>query len=163
MALAPCKECKAQISTDADTCPQCGAKQSKAMPIWAAALLIVGIASVLSLFTGSPDKPNQAPKTPEQLAAERESEREFQTVLAGVKWLRDTMKKPETFELLHASMVDGKVMCLQYKARNSWNDVAQGQRVITDNMNSGEARDWNTHCAGKGGNDYTYARAALDR
>lgn len=42
MAMTTCKECKAQISTTADACPQCGAKRRKTS----------GCAMVLAIFFG---------------------------------------------------------------------------------------------------------------
>lgn len=161
MALTPCTECKAEISTDAETCPRCGAKQTGQTTVFGAAFAIVALAAGLSMCT-SQDRPPPAPKSAAEIAESARREKEFQTVLAGAKWLKDSMKKPETFELLDASMIDGAVICYQYKARNSWNDQSTGYHVITDTVNSGEAAAWNKHCAHKSGTDYTHARAALN-
>lgn len=162
MALTPCKECKAEISSEAKTCPRCGAKQPGGTSLLTLAFAIIVVAFVLKAALTSSDTPVPAVVSAEEKAEADRKEKDFQTVLAGAKWLKDSMKKPETFELLDASMIDSKVICFQYKARNSWNDVAKGYHVITDNLNSGEASAWNKHCANKSGVDYTYARTALN-
>ena len=42
MALVACKQCKAQISSDAAVCPQCGAKQNRTSPlIWVVVAVVV--------------------------------------------------------------------------------------------------------------------------
>lgn len=161
MALIACRECKAQISTDAKACPQCGAKPSGGMSVFTAALILVVIAGVLASLGDHKETPPAPQKTEAQKLADAAREREFQTVVAGAKWIKGTMKKPETFELLSALMIDGKVICYEYKARNSWNDVREGYRVITDDVNSDEPKVWNKHCANKTGTDYSHARIAL--
>ena len=161
MALIACAECQAQISTDAKACPQCGAKPSGGMSAISAALILLVIAGVLASLGDHEEKPPAPVKTEAQKLADATREREFQTVVAGAKWIKGTMKKPESFELLSAIMIDGKVICYEYKARNSWNDVAAGYRVITDDLNSGEPGAWNKHCANKSGTDYSSARVAL--
>ncbi|MCU4517791.1 zinc ribbon domain-containing protein [Acinetobacter radioresistens] len=48
MALIKCKECGHQISKNAETCPNCGAKNKKNVPTWLAVLvlIVVGIAMI---------------------------------------------------------------------------------------------------------------------
>ncbi|WP_298829360.1 hypothetical protein [uncultured Piscinibacter sp.] len=82
-------------------------------------------------------------------------------VLAGARRLKSAMKKPETFELTRAIMIDGKVICYEYVARNSFNDRAPGHYVVSDTVSSDKASDWNKLCAGKSGDDYTHVRVML--
>jgi hypothetical protein len=98
-----------------------------------------------------------APRTAEQLRGDRE----VNTVLAGARMLKETMKKPESFELLSATMIEGKVICYEYRARNSFNDRQTEQYVVSDTVSSSKAGDWNRLCAGKRGTDYTHVRAVL--
>lgn len=51
MALVPCKECKAQISSDAKTCPQCGKSQS--MGCATLVFLVLGALFLVGLITSS--------------------------------------------------------------------------------------------------------------
>lgn len=82
-------------------------------------------------------------------------------MLAGAQYIKGTMKKPESFELTRATMIDGKVICYEYKARNSWNDVRPGVYVISDTVSTDSATAWNKLCAGKSGDDYTSVRAVM--
>jgi ribosomal protein L40E len=169
VALTTCKECTAPISTKATACPKCGAPQPK-RPDYAAAWVIGGtLAALFVLNTAgigvdkpAPPAPKPAAPSPEQVAATAKGDREINTVLAGARWLKESMKKPETFELLSASMIDGKVICYEYRARNSFNDRTRGVRVISDTVNSEKASDWNRLCAGKAGTDYSSVRSVLD-
>lgn len=86
---------------------------------------------------------------------------EINIVLAGAQRLKDGMKKPETFELLKAGMIDGKVICYEYRARNSFNDRIVEKYVVSDTVSSGKTADWNKYCAGKSATDYTSVRAVL--
>lgn len=173
MALVACPECKAQISDKAERCPQCGAKRPKSTSratIFIGGLFAIAVASLVFKANKSdvnyqttatqasvPGRPEPQPRTPEQLKADRE----INTVLAGARMLKDAMKKPETFELIKAIMIDGKVICYEYRARNSFNDRTTEQYVVTDKVSSSKAADWNKHCAGKSGTDYTSVRAVL--
>lgn len=59
MALIKCKECKAEISNKAKTCPQCGApnNRTKTSPIAWAILAIMVTIIVVGLMNVEPDKP----------------------------------------------------------------------------------------------------------
>ncbi len=89
------------------------------------------------------------------------NDRDLNIVLAGARWLKESMKKPETFELLRATMIDSKVICYEYRARNSFNDRTAGNYVISDSVSSNKPKDWNKLCAGKSGTDYTHVRAVM--
>jgi len=73
------------------------------------------------------------------------------------------MKKPETFELKSAILVDGKTVCYEYEARNSFNDRAREFYVLslTDKATGSDASVWNKRCADKQGTDYTSVRVML--
>lgn len=165
MALVACKECGAKVSTSAKACQACGAPPPKRTSLLAwfmvAVLVLVAIKTCASLASGGA-APKVAAKSPAQLAEEARRDKEARLVLAGARWLKDSMKKPESFELLSAGLADGKTACYEYKARNSFNDVKKEIRVIGDAVNSNRAQDWNKFCAGRPFTDYTYVRQLLD-
>lgn len=73
MALTKCKECNHDVSDDAKTCPNCGAKVSQKWGSWKKALAVIlglWLIGMLNMKMGSkPEKPDQslpAPKTPHQ-------------------------------------------------------------------------------------------------
>lgn len=108
---------------------------------------------VASVTSKQPDPPD-----PQKLARERE----FQTVVAGARWLKENMHNPKSFELVSAFVTDGgKAICYEYRGTNAFNAIVKNHRVISDTVNSGKATDWNKHCAGKAGTDYSYARHAI--
>lgn len=160
MALRPCKECGAQVSTAAKACPSCGAPPragTSVGTIVVAVLLLFGMASAVSTCSSSEPSPSAAKPPPDPVR-----EKQFQTAVAGAKWLKSKMKNPASFELVAVTMIgDLQAMCYEYRGTNSFNAIVTSRHVITDNVNSGEARDWNKHCAGKSGTDFSYARHAL--
>lgn len=133
---------------------------------------VVTVAVIVGLFIAVNPRANRAaeqrnaiapaaPSKPQQSPDQIKADREIKLVLAGARWLKESMKKPETFELLRATMIDGKVICYEYRARNSFNDRTAGTYVISDSVSSGKPKDWNKLCAGKSGTDYTSARAVM--
>lgn len=88
-------------------------------------------------------------------------EAQFRTVVAGARWLKQNMHNPASFELVSATMIDDKAICYEYRGTNSFNAIVLNRRVITDNVNSGDRKEWNKHCAGKSGTDFTHARRAI--
>lgn len=167
MALMKCKECGGSVSSEAKACPGCGAKPPKA-PMSRLQLMFVGaivIAIGASVVAPSKPAPPAEVVSPEQAAnrarAKELADREMNLVLAGARRLKEAMKKPETFELISATMMDGKVICYEYRARNSLNDRRTEQYVLGDKFSSNKVADWNKHCAGKSGTDYSSVRAGM--
>lgn len=171
MALKPCAECGNSVSTTAKSCPKCGAAvpQGTSTTTW-----VIGGFFALAIGMGiwprdeAAQGSQAAPITAEQRAAQQRAaadkaraDKEINTVLNGARWLKNSMKKPESFELERAIMIDGKVICYEYRARNSFNDRRASVHVISDTVNSGDAKAWNQLCAGKSGTDYTHVRAVL--
>ena len=60
MALIPCKECGAEISTDAKTCPRCGARVKPKSKAWMWVLGVPLGLFVVFAFMGSRDPRVQA-------------------------------------------------------------------------------------------------------
>lgn len=158
MATRPCRDCGQLVGASAKACPSCGARPK---PRTSPTTWVVGGAFALAIGLAI-TSPRDDPATPAQLAAREANERAFQQVLAAARWLRGTMKKPEGFELVAAHRAaDGSAVCLQYRGRDSNNDQRTEVRVITDTLNSGQAADWNRHCADRELVDFSHVRAAL--
>jgi len=174
MALVKCKECGAQISDMAKACPQCGAApkpSTSRTTIAVGGLFILAVAGMVSNANKSdvnyqttasqaaaPTGTNAA--TPPLDPAKQKADREINVVLLHARALKQSMKKPETFELLTATLME-KAICYEYRARNSFNDRTNEHYVVVDLKGSSSAKDWNTHCAGKTGTDYTAVRSVL--
>lgn len=168
MGLITCNECKGPVSSSATACPKCGApvpKKTSTLTWIVGGTLAIAIGSCVSKQNDREMTRAAAPKPPPptaaQLAETARKDREINIVLAGAQRLKDAMKKPESFELTSAIMLNGKVICYEYKARNSFNDVTKEHYVISDTVSSNKAKDWNALCAGKSGDDYTSVRAVM--
>jgi hypothetical protein len=94
-------------------------------------------------------------------AADPQRERDFQAVVAGAAWLKRNTKNPASFELVSATKFGDQAICYVYRGTNSFGAVVTNHHVIADKVNSDEAKDWNRHCTGSGGADFTIAKHAL--
>lgn len=61
MALVACKECKAQVSTKAEACPQCGAKVKRSSWGWPALGILAVLGVIGSAMSPSPSSTSPAP------------------------------------------------------------------------------------------------------
>jgi uncharacterized protein (DUF924 family) len=122
---------------------------------WTTPIVVTAAAAGLMLLAGTGKQAKQAEPV------DHAKEARFQTVVAGARWLKSNAKNPASFELARAVMVDSQTICYEYRGTNSFNAVVLNRRVISNAVNSGEDRDWNKHCAGRDGEDFTYARQAL--
>lgn len=108
-----------------------------------------------------PPAPPAITATPEQDAVKLKKEAEFQRVVLGAKLLKSAAKNPDSFQLTSAVLMADGAICYEYRATNSFNAVVPGVFVLTSGQASKESADWNRHCAGKNGTNYTSARQAL--
>lgn len=159
MALTKCKECGKEMSSEAKACPACGAPPPKktSLVTWLVCGFMLFVFVRCAQMGGTGTSTATAP-TPKTTPAE---EKEFQTVVGSLVWIKENMKNPKSFELVSAQMIGGKALCIEYRGTNSFNAVVLNRRVITDNVNSAESKDWNRECAGRSGKDYLFARRAL--
>jgi hypothetical protein len=165
MAIVSCKECNAEVSTEAKACPRCGASVPQRMGLggWLIGGFFAFVVGSMVMGSVRRDEAELAKpaETPAQAAARSKADLEMNMVLIGARRLRDGMKKPETFELTSAVVMGSDAICYEYTARNSFNDRTSGYYVITKTASSSGSKDWNRWCAGKRGTDYTYVRAVM--
>lgn len=157
MSLIACNECRAQISSQAKSCPQCGAKVPKStsrFTMLVGGLLAFGIA--YSLFSESPTITSAA-KPP----VDTKKEADFQRVVAVVKAVKMAAKDPASFSLDAAALTDAGAVCIQYRAKNSFNATVPGIYVATPQGSGDTDALWNKHCAKKPNTDFSYARHAI--
>lgn len=63
MALKPCRECGSQVSSNAESCPQCGEKVKKIVPRWVVWLIFISVFAVIVNSCSEKalkNKPNEA-------------------------------------------------------------------------------------------------------
>jgi len=156
MALKPCRECGAKISTEAAACPQCGARPKKSMgPVGRLLLGFIVLAVVIRVFSpGStssvtPETPKPV-RTPEQIAAEKAKEARFQRTLVVVKTIKESLRDPESVKWRNIlSNEDASVVCVEYRARNGFGGVNLDHVVYAKQQLSTTNASWNRYCAKK--------------
>lgn len=161
MAMIKCHECSKEISSEAKSCPHCGAEPEKKT-----SRLSLGIAGIVlfmvlyGVFTHE-EKPAPLAKSPAEIRAEQERQRDFQQAAGAVIALRNGMKNPKSFELVSAHMMSGRTLCVVYRGTNSFNAVITSHYVVSPSVSSDSKTAWNKHCAGQSGINYDHIRHAL--
>lgn len=174
MAMIECKECKTQISEQAQDCPKCGAKVSKKTSFitWlAGAVAALGVGScVVGMNQSEPGRELaqakkasiEASKSPAQKAAEAAAEKhrniEFKFSVMAAQMVKAGTKNPSSFELVDANLVEYGALCLVYRGTNSFNAVVTSNIAITRKFTIGS---WNKDCAGKDAVGMRHIKQAL--
>lgn len=158
MALVQCHECKAQISSDAKKCPQCGAKQKRSVGWIAKGFGAILVIAMVKCSYDQSVRPPPPPKSPEQVKAEAEAEKVFQADVIRIKVLKASLKNPASFELVSAVRLANGTLCVEYRGTNSFNAITTESVAIVGPTERGA---WNKHCAGKSGSDVSHIRHAL--
>lgn len=175
MAMVKCSECRAEVSSKAKTCPQCGAsiKRKHSRLQWAfLGVVTFGIVyGMLASQNASDDKAAsdaalEALKTPEQRASEQaqkvKKEAEFQRAVAGASALKRGSKNPASFKLDNAFLTKTGAMCFSFSGANSFNATVPGYAVeVAGKLRSDDAASWNKHCAEKSGESYRHAALVI--
>lgn len=98
MAMVKCSECKAQISSKASACPQCGAKVSSGRG--AGCLLFVVAIIGIGIYSSNSEKKQEAQLTPEQKQAKERQDRNAGVAYACQRWVRESLRDPDSAEFL---------------------------------------------------------------
>ncbi len=129
MALIHCKECNAQISSEAKACPHCGAKVKKPSGClkWGGIFFIIII--VASMFGKAPDSTTTEPEvalTPEQQHQKR-IEKGFSSWDGShkqlEKFIKQNMHDPDSYEHVKTTYIDtGKALIIEttYRGKNGF-------------------------------------------
>lgn len=172
MVMIKCGECGASVSTEAKSCPGCGANRKvfrrpagakkpmswpKKIGVWFAILfglvLIGEIAAGLSGInpTTQTDSPQEKQKT----------HRDYQAYLAA-KAVKASLRNPDSLtidEILAND--DGSVICMTYRAQNGFGGMNIEHIVFRDGNPSQSHASWHTNCANKMLNDVTAVRSMI--
>lgn len=146
MPLVKCHECGNEISTEAKTCPKCGAKVKK--PVSRVTMLIVialGIA-----FVGVSIQ--ESGKSPEQKAAEEAeinaSHHRYERGREAARAIKSALKNPSSAQWHTVlSNKDGSLICIEYGAQNGFGGMNREHAVFLAGKASQAAKAWNTNCA----------------
>ena len=147
MALIQCHECATEMSTEAKSCPKCGAKPNKSASIVAVLIVVLlGIAFV-GVSTSGRDNSDAAPETPEQTALKEADMDRNSAATVTSRILRATMRDPDSlkYETLLVSE-DASTVCAQYRARNGFGGMNREIFVSSEEGHSQTPEAWNKHC-----------------
>jgi hypothetical protein len=136
---------------------------------------LLGLAVFFAIIIGfGPSRDNDPlppPLTPEERAArdrtiaeKAQRDRRIGQIAVAVRSLREAMHDPGSFKLTKALVMEGATGCFEYRAKNGFGGVRQGQAVYhegtlaTSDDRSGRFRStWKRYCQGKIGQDITAA------
>lgn len=98
MAMVKCRECKAQISSKAAACPQCGAKVDSGRG--AGCLLLIVAAIGIGIFSANSEKKQEAQLTPEQQQAKAKQDQDAGVAYACQRWVQQSLRDPDSADFL---------------------------------------------------------------
>lgn len=177
MALFPCSQCKREISDEAKTCPNCGAKVrplKKPMSGTMKLLLVflgIGFVTIVAIQSKTQEESRIAEQkraasvTPEQRENERAAKalRDAQLQVAGAATmtLKKSMKDPEAFTLRSLVVKPNGTACYEYRAKNGFGAVFPSSAVRTPKgtflMQERDGNSfvalWNKECTAVGGDE----------
>lgn len=163
--MGACRECGAEVSDQAKTCPKCGVStpvRKTSLLTWIATAAAVA-AMVLYVVTYEPRPPRAeaAPLTPEEQAEKALDERRFNLAVGALIFIKKNLREPESVVWEGVWVNDAAtVICVEYRARNGFGGMNRELAVITDSKLEKTARAWNAKCT-KGMHDKTSARLAI--
>lgn len=161
MSLINCKECKAEISDAAKTCPKCGApvpKPTSQFTLLVAGLLAIGaLSSIFGRNFTAPSAPTAtaaAPPSPEILRAEQDRRRSEELAVqrqrmarAATAAIRATVRDPDSLVIEEVGVsLDGKVACATYRARNGFGGMNRERMAFIDGIGTQDAGKIARHC-----------------
>ena len=156
MAMIKCTECRKDISSSANVCPNCGKARTQTSGCAMIAAIVIGacvLFSIIANFNGNriaeersqSEQTRLAALTPMQLekqqaqaakaaadAAEKEriSDEQFHRALRGATILKKSARDPESFVLIRALAIDSKPsVCYDYRARNGFGGYSTEKAV----------------------------------
>lgn len=165
MPLKPCKECGNEVSTEAKSCPKCGAKLPKKTSAFTwivIALFSVFIFQKISTSDEPTAKLEPVAKTDLELKEEAARELRFQKTLSIVTTAKTSMRNPESVQWeTIASNTDASVVCLKYRGKNGFGGTSIETATYANGKLTTNKDSFNRNCAGKSLEDMTYVSKAM--
>ncbi|MFH2082075.1 MAG: zinc ribbon domain-containing protein [Pseudomonadota bacterium] len=150
MSIIKCRECGNEVSTEAKTCPKCGAKVKK--PAGVLTIILVAVIGAVLLAPFVLDTSRHPP--PEKTAAEQAAEKAEKTREAGsLLVMNSVMSRARDPDSLKFETVlvneDASVVCVKYRARNGFGGMNRELLVTTTKNTWQDAGGWNRNCLGE--------------
>lgn len=129
--IIKCKECDKEMSDTAKACPHCGAEPPKTTSTFT---WVIGgfMALVFAMYISNNQglTEAQAQPTPEQAAATKKADGEWNAAVSALTSLKKAAKNPKSFELESFVFFPGGSACYEYRASNSFNAIVPGRAVF---------------------------------
>lgn len=172
MAMITCGECGASVSTEAKTCPSCGASRkifrrpvgTKKPMSWLKKIgVALGVMFGVSLVLGFAASVSGT-KSGTESESEHDKQQKHMTYQAylAAKAVKASLRNPDSlsFEQILAND-DGSIICLTYRAQNGFGGMNIEHTVFKDGDPSQSHASWHAHCAGKVLNDVTAVQSMI--
>jgi hypothetical protein len=158
MALTKCSECGHDISTEAKSCQNCGAKPKKHVGILGYTLLGLFILFVIMVANGSNDNNSSTQTSP----PDPMSEQRFQKTLMAATAVKQSLRNPASviWDDIFTNQ-DGSSICVKYRAQNGFGGMNIEHVVFVNGKPYQTNQAWNKHCVGNNFFDEKYVRNAL--
>lgn len=171
MAMINCGECGASVSTEAKSCPACGASRKvfrrpdagkrmswpKKIAIGFGALF--GLSFVIALVNG-----NSVSGQAAQIESAQDKQQKHMTYQAylAAKAVKASLRNPDSlsFQQILAND-DGSVICLTYRAQNGFGGMNIEHVLFKDGDPSQSHASWHANCAHKMLNDVTAVQSMI--
>lgn len=128
--IVKCKECGREMSDTANACPYCGAEPPKTTSTltW----VVGGLMAVMfgMYITNQGGSVAQAQPTPEQAAATKKADGQWNAAVSALTSIKKAAKNPKSFELESFVFFPGGSACYEYRAANSFNAIVPGSAVF---------------------------------
>lgn len=154
MSMITCRECKAEISEKAKTCPSCGAPNKARAGMISYLMLVIVAGIVISAMMHEP--------TPEEAAANAASAERSAVVFNGKEAVKARLNDPASArfgDVVYVKKQGGvAVACGTVNAKNGFGGYGGMKQFVSfgsPKLTSIEGTDdafvelWNRHCAGK--------------
>lgn len=128
MNTKTCKSCKSEIHEDAKICPHCQKSQQMGMltKFFLLLILLTILNAIFGRVNGPSPKTTVAPKTAEQIAAEKRKSELRSKVSAVLSFVKQNTKNPDSFKEDKVGITADETVCITYHATNSFNAVVPG-------------------------------------
>lgn len=152
MTTGPCKECGKEVSTKADTCPHCGARQPKTgalTKLVAGTLAFIALAAIVSSISG-PATPVTTPPEDPVIAAKKAADlKRYAAAVGAADALKKNLRDPESLRIDSMRVNDdATVVCTEYRAKNGFGGMNRAIAGFVKGSGFTDAASWNKHCRG---------------
>lgn len=153
MGLKRCRECGAEVSTQAKACPKCGRPNPVTNPARVlGAVLTIGIGTMIVVGIAS----NGDHGSSSDAAVNNPVDSRFVAAAGAVIRLKDSMRNPQSFQLSEVMAVPDEIECLTFRAQNGFGGFDAGFAVVrhgklTPQESAGFRAQWSRFCENKTG------------